>query len=249
MLVAGRGIVVTAPDLALTPATNSDPVGGSHTVTATVTTSGAPVTGQLVSFTITGQNAGVPGTCAPASCQSDSTGQVVFTYPDTNGAGTDTINASITVSGTTEHATASQVWTTAVNSPPTADDKSVTTPQDTPVGVTLTGTDPDSDPLTFAVVTGPVNGTLAGTGANLTYTPTAGYSGPDSFTYKANDGMADSAPATVEHHRHPCHSRVHINRPDGGRDGVGRSDDPGVEVAVRDSDHRCQRAGLGLYPG
>ncbi len=197
VLVAGRGIVVTAPDLALTPATNSDPVGGSHTVTATVTTSGAPVTGQLVSFTITGQNAGVPGTCAPASCQSDSTGQVVFTYPDTNGAGTDTINASITVSGTTEHATASQVWTTAVNSPPTADDKSVTTPQDTPVGVTLTGTDPDSDPLTFAVVTGPVNGTLAGTGANLTYTPTAGYSGPDSFTYKANDGMADSAPATV----------------------------------------------------
>ena len=64
VLVAGRGIVVTAPDLALTPATNSDPVGGSHTVTATVTKSGATVSGQLVSFTVTGQNAGVAGTCA-----------------------------------------------------------------------------------------------------------------------------------------------------------------------------------------
>ncbi|HEU0010006.1 MAG TPA: hypothetical protein VFT34_09350, partial [Verrucomicrobiae bacterium] len=29
------------------------------------------------------------------------------------------------------------------------------------------------------------------------YTPAAGYSGADGFTFKANDGQADSAPATV----------------------------------------------------
>src|SRR5216684_3839705 len=60
ILLAGVGTVVTAPNIAVTPAVATDPVGGSHTVTATVTTSaGAAVVGQKVDFTITGQNDGV----------------------------------------------------------------------------------------------------------------------------------------------------------------------------------------------
>ena len=31
----------------------------------------------------------------------------------------------------------------------------------------------------------------------MTYTPDAGYFGADSFTFKASDGTADSAPATA----------------------------------------------------
>src|SRR5204863_268797 len=31
----------------------------------------------------------------------------------------------------------------------------------------------------------------------FSYTPALNYNGPDTFTYKANDGQADSAPATV----------------------------------------------------
>jgi MYXO-CTERM domain-containing protein len=46
-------------------------------------------------------------------------------------------------------------------------------------------------------VTQPINGTLTGTGAALTYTPAAGFSGNDAFTFTVNDGTADSAPATV----------------------------------------------------
>ena len=84
-----------------------------------------------------------------------------------------------------------------INRAPVASDVSATTAQDTPVGVTLSATDADSDPLTYAVVTGPAHGTLSGTGANLTYTPTPGYSGPDTFTYRANDGQADSNLATA----------------------------------------------------
>ena len=38
---------------------------------------------------------------------------------------------------------------------------------------------------------------LSGSGASRTYTPAAGYSGPDSFTFKANDGTTDSNTATV----------------------------------------------------
>ena len=77
ILVAGQGIVVVSPNLSLTPATDSAPEGGTHTVTATVTESGTgdPLAGQLVEFTITGQNAGVSGTCVPASCESDACGR------------------------------------------------------------------------------------------------------------------------------------------------------------------------------
>jgi hypothetical protein len=43
----------------------------------------------------------------------------------------------------------------------------------------------------------PAHGVLSGTGPDLTYTPEAGYTGQDAFTYKANDGELDSNVATV----------------------------------------------------
>ena len=55
----------------------------------------------------------------------------------------------------------------------------------------------DGDPLTFSVVTSPTHGALSGTAPNLTYTPAADYNGPDSFTFKANDGTVDSNIATI----------------------------------------------------
>ncbi len=65
------------------------------------------------------------------------------------------------------------------------------------MAVTLTGSDPDGDTLEFFVVAGPSHGTLSGTAPNLTYTPVSGYSGSDSFTFKAFDGWNDSNIATV----------------------------------------------------
>src|SRR5207253_725817 len=41
------------------------------------------------------------------------------------------------------------------------------------------------------------HGTLSGTAPALTYTPAANYNGPDTFTFKANDGTLDSNAATV----------------------------------------------------
>ncbi|MHB8134650.1 MAG: Ig-like domain-containing protein [Anaerolineaceae bacterium] len=85
----------------------------------------------------------------------------------------------------------------SVNDVPVADNKIINTPVNTPVGVTLTGTDVENSPLTFAVVSGPSHGSLSGSSPNLTYTPNNGYAGSDSFTYTANDSQATSPVATV----------------------------------------------------
>ncbi len=83
------------------------------------------------------------------------------------------------------------------NTPPVADPQSVNTAEDTALALTLTGSDADSDPLTFSVVDVPDHGSLSGTAPNLTYTPGTDYNGSDSFSFVANDGRDNSAPAVV----------------------------------------------------
>ncbi len=78
--------------------------------------------------------------------------------------------------------------TAGANVAPVASDGSATTSEDTAVNITLAATDANGDTLTYSVVTAPANGSLSGTAPNLTYTPAANYFGPDSFTFKANDG-------------------------------------------------------------
>ncbi|GMU59437.1 MAG: hypothetical protein AMXMBFR34_12000 [Myxococcaceae bacterium] len=83
-----------------------------------------------------------------------------------------------------------------VNDAPEGTPGMVTTFEGIPIPVTLRGTDIDGDALSFSVATQPAQGTLSGTAPNLTYTSAAGYTGVDSFTFVANDGTLDSAPAT-----------------------------------------------------
>src|SRR5205823_2413985 len=85
------------------------------------------------------------------------------------------------------------------------------TNQNTPKILTVSGADIDSANLTFGAFSAPTHGTLgtfgspsctaAGAGSTcteaVTYTPNSNYFGSDTFTYKANDGQIDSAPATV----------------------------------------------------
>ncbi len=83
------------------------------------------------------------------------------------------------------------------NTPPTANAQSVTVNKDTSKPITLTGSDPDGNTLTFTKLTDPAHGTTSGTAPFLTYTPSSGYVGPDSFTFKTNDGTSDSNIATI----------------------------------------------------
>lgn len=56
----------------------------------------------------------------------------------------------------------------------------------------------DGDSLTAVLVTGPSHGTLSlNPDGSFTYKPATGFSGTDTFTYKAYDGECYSEPATV----------------------------------------------------
>jgi VCBS repeat-containing protein len=101
------------------------------------------------------------------------------------------------------------------NQSPTATPQSgLTTGEDTAKLITLAGTDPENDPLSYKIASLPSNGTLyKGDSTNasdqitgvpttlsdnqVTYLPNANSNAPDSFTFKANDGFTDSAAATV----------------------------------------------------
>jgi hypothetical protein len=83
------------------------------------------------------------------------------------------------------------------NAVPTAIAQTVSATEDTARSITLGGTDPENSALSYAVVTQPSKGTLSGTPPNLSYTPQLNFNGTDSFTFRVNDGAANSAAATV----------------------------------------------------
>jgi RHS repeat-associated protein len=83
------------------------------------------------------------------------------------------------------------------NRPPAANSQSVATAEDSSAAVALTASDADGDPIHFTIVTPPSHGTLTGTAPALTYVPAPNFHGLDTFTFAANDGTDQSAPATV----------------------------------------------------
>ena len=97
------------------------------------------------------------------------------------------------------------------NVAPVAQAQNLITGQNAAKGISLGATDSNSPALTFTIITPPAHGTLgplqppnclpAGLGSMCTdalfYTPNAGYTGNDSFTFKANDGTLDSNTAAV----------------------------------------------------
>lgn len=142
---------------------------------------------------------------------SSSTGTVQFdgngdgTYGDntkTLSGGTFTIWAKDDIGGTvtltaSDPNNKSGSLQVTINRPPVANAQSVTTDEDASVAITLAGTDPDGNPLSYRVEALPLNGSLTGSAPALTYIPNLNYSGGDFFTFSVNDGIAGSSPATV----------------------------------------------------
>ena len=86
----------------------------------------------------------------------------------------------------------------AANHAPVATNGSVTGAEDATVTGKLAATDQDANTLTYSVVSGPQHGSVTvNANGSYSYAPNANYNGPDSFTFKANDGHVDSNTATV----------------------------------------------------
>ena len=180
----------------------------------------APTISDMSDLTVE-MNAAIPGIAFTVNDAETAPDDLVFTLASSN-----TVllpNADITVSGTGSNRTlnlapaadqggtttvtvsikdggnmiATDTFVLTVNAPPVAEDQSVSTNEDTALPITLVATDVNGDPLTYTVTGSPTHGSLTGTAPNLTYTPTLNYNGPDSLTFKANDGRVDSNIATV----------------------------------------------------
>ncbi|MCZ7628696.1 MAG: cadherin-like domain-containing protein [Microthrixaceae bacterium] len=88
---------------------------------------------------------------------------------------------------------------TPVNDNPVANPDAIDTNQGVPgsTNVLANDSDVDGDTLSISAFSQGANGTVGCAGATCTYTPAAGFSGTDSFTYTVSDGKGGSATATV----------------------------------------------------
>jgi VCBS repeat-containing protein len=128
-----------------------------------------------------------------------------FTYvPAANFSGSDTFTYRASDGTTTSSPVTVTINITAVNDAPVAanDNYSVTSGQTltttTTNGVIANDSDPDGTTPTAVLVQNVAHGTLTlNSNGTFTYTPTAGFVGTDTFTYRATDGSLQSSPATV----------------------------------------------------
>ena len=129
-------------------------------------------------------------------------GSFLYT-PDNDFNGSDSFTYKANDGITDSNITEVTITINAVNQLPLAVDDSYTTDEDNALdaaapGVLANDTDPDGDLLTATIVSSPSNGTLSlNADGSFLYTPDNDFNGSDSFTYKANDGIADSNVATV----------------------------------------------------
>ncbi|HEX8705149.1 MAG TPA: Ig-like domain-containing protein, partial [Myxococcaceae bacterium] len=178
----------------ISPLTDTPPTAEEQSLTTpedqavAVELGGSDPEGNVLTFTITSQptNGTLSGT-AP---------KLIYT-PASNFSGTDSFTFTVSDGQSTSAPATVSITITPVNDAPTATPQSAIALEETAKVITLTGTDPEGDALTFAVASGPAHGTITGTPPTITYTPAVDYIGPDSFTFTASDGQGTSAPATV----------------------------------------------------
>jgi len=139
-------------------------------------------------------------TCTLTSLAPQATWQPAITMMATT---VGSINDSASVNGSQPDPNSANnnatVTTMVVVAPPVASNGSVTTPENTPATGTLSASDPQNLSLTFSIVNQPSHGSVTLTNTTtgaFTYSPANGFNGMDIFTFKANNGTADSNTAT-----------------------------------------------------
>ncbi len=172
--------------------------------TFTITNSGTGVTKNCTVPQLSGTNASefqiINDNCGSNNLSvNQSCSYQVQAIPTTKG----TKSATLTWTCDTDITSVNLNYTSENVIPTTASNLSITTDEDTPVNFDVNpSSDTDGDPITYTIVTPPTNGALTNCLAsnndlNCDYTPSANYFGTDSFTYKSNDGTADSSGVTT----------------------------------------------------
>jgi hypothetical protein len=209
-LIVSDGQAASAPDTVAISTANSAPVASIHTPTTvkwntTVTLDGTASSdrdGDALGFDWSllshpdGSDASIDdANGTTASFTADKPG-VYVTQLVVNDGHTNSEPASATI--------------TATNNAPVATDDSATTSAGTAVDIPVLANDADADndTLSITLVTQPSHGTTSIVGTSVRYTPAAGFSGPDTFTYSLTDGAASAT------------AHVAINVTGGGAPGV-----------------------------
>ncbi|MBW3670795.1 MAG: tandem-95 repeat protein, partial [Acidobacteria bacterium] len=127
-----------------------------------------------------------------------------FTYtPSANFNGTDSFSYHASDGTASSNIVTVTLNVSAVNDAPVAVADSYTGTEDTTLTIAAPGvlgndTDTEGDPLTAVLDTTVTNGTLTlNADGSFSYTPAAEFNGTESFSYHANDGVADSNIVTV----------------------------------------------------
>jgi|GEM_PF-1380478 len=179
---------------------NDAPVANAQTITPMEDTTytgnltGSDVEGSPLTYSVVAQ-----GSKGVATITNAATG--AFTYvPNANANGADSFTFKVNDGSLDSAVVTVTVNITPVNDAPVANAQTITPTEDTTYTGSLTGSDLEGGPLTYAVVAqgskGVVTITNAATGA-FTYVPNANANGADSFTFKVNDGSLDSAVVSV----------------------------------------------------
>ena len=139
----------------------------------------------------------------PGNASINASGVISYTPSESEGPSTNTIRTVVS-DGTVSITNSFVVVVTEVNVAPVAVNNSylLTNTVLTVAASGVLANDTDSDLpaniLTAILVSGTMNGTLSlNANGGFTYTPNNGFSGLDGFTYRANDGLANSAVAFV----------------------------------------------------
>ena len=121
-----------------------------------------------------------------------------FEYiPNANFNGTDSFSV-IANNGINSEPAAVTVIVSSVNDTPYSADGNFSLNENDSISATLSGFDVEGGPLTYTLVANSLHGsTVVDTNGSFTYTPVTAYFGPDSFSYKINDGVLDSAAVLV----------------------------------------------------
>jgi C1A family cysteine protease len=112
--------------------------------------------------------------------------------PDANFSGQDSFRFYLNDGQLSSNDMTMTIVVKPINDPPRVYDQFITLGEDSQKRIVLTGSDIEDDHLNFFIVTSPEHGGISGIPPELIYTPTPNYSGTDTFSYQANDGLSDS---------------------------------------------------------